>query len=79
MMEPEDYLRYERHMKALGKAAGDDPRAFADAVLLQEILDMQIRAAIPVLLKQGFSWGDIANELGITRQVAHRKYRRTAG
>lgn len=76
MMEPETIARYQRHIALLGKFASDDPAAFAQAVSLQKLLAETLAKATLELQRQGFSWGDIANELGITRQVAHRKYRR---
>lgn len=74
MMEPDDFNRWVREARALGRRAGDDPMALRQAEMILGELKHSIRAAVPGLLDQGFSWADIGQELGITRQVAHRKY-----
>lgn len=59
-------------------AAGTDPRTGLRAVralrrLVEEMESVQVRRARGL----GWSWQDIAEELGVTRQAAHRKHRRS--
>ena len=61
----------------LASAAGDrDPRVGLRAVaalrrLLEQLEAVQVRNA----RNNGWSWQDIAAELGVTRQAVHKKYR----
>jgi hypothetical protein len=62
----------------LAERAGDrDPRVGLRAVaalrrLLETLEAVQVRAA----REQGWSWQDIADELGVSRQAAHKKHGR---
>lgn len=61
----------------LASAAGDrDPRVGLRAVaalrrLLEQLEAVQVRNA----RNNGWSWQDIAGELGISRQAVHKKYK----
>jgi hypothetical protein len=60
----------------LATAAGDrDPRVGLRAVaalrrLLEQLEDVQVRNA----RAQGWSWQEIAAELGVSRQAVHKKH-----
>lgn len=60
----------------LAGAAGDaDPRVGLRAVaalrkLVEQLEALQVRNA----RKAGWSWQEIANELGVTRQAVHKKH-----
>ncbi|CAM5376183.1 DNA-directed RNA polymerase specialized sigma24 family protein OS=Streptomyces violarus OX=67380 GN=FHS41_002279 PE=4 SV=1 [Streptomyces violarus] len=61
----------------LAERAGDrDPRVGLRAVAalrrLLEQLEVQVRSA----RNQGWSWQEIAAELGVSRQAVHKKYGR---
>ncbi|KIF76656.1 hypothetical protein QR77_27855 [Streptomyces sp. 150FB] len=62
----------------LAERAGDgDPRVGLRAVaalrrLLENLEAVQVRSA----RRQGWSWQDIADELGVSRQAAHKKHGR---
>ncbi|AKZ58096.1 hypothetical protein SAM23877_5051 [Streptomyces ambofaciens ATCC 23877] len=62
----------------LAARAGDrDPRVGLRAVaalrrLLEQLEAVQVRAA----RHQGWSWQEIASELGVSRQAVHKKYGR---
>lgn len=62
----------------LAERAGDgDPRVGLRAVaalrrLLENLEAVQVRSA----RDQGWSWQDIADELGVSRQAAHKKHGR---
>lgn len=47
-------------------------RAVAELRRLTETLEKQ---QVEAALRQGWTWGDIAAELGVTRQAVHRKHR----
>ena len=63
---------------ALATAAGDkDPRVGLRAVaglrkLLEQLEAVQVRAA----RVSGWSWQEIADELGVSKQAVHKKYGR---
>lgn len=62
----------------LAERAGDrDPRVGLRAVaalsrLLEQLEAVQVRSA----RTQGWSWQEIAKELGVSRQAVHKKYGR---
>lgn len=68
----------QRMVRAYGHRLADaDPTELADAVRLQRQLEDTIGQAV-VRMRQnyGFSWADIAAELGTTRQAAQQRYSR---
>ena len=64
-----------RVLRAAGRrvAAGDVDALPALAALSAE-LDAAIAAAVSGLRQAGYSWGDIAARLGVTRQAAHQRW-----
>jgi hypothetical protein len=60
----------------LATAAGDrDPRTGLRAVAaLRKLVDQLERAQVREARAQGWSWAQIAGELGITRQAAFKKH-----
>jgi DNA invertase Pin-like site-specific DNA recombinase len=60
----------------LAAAAGDrDPRTGLRAVAaLRKLLDQLERAQVRSARTQGWSWAEIASELGVTRQAAFKKH-----
>ncbi|WP_338896135.1 HTH domain-containing protein [Streptomyces sp. TG1A-60] len=62
----------------LAECAGDrDPRIGLRAVaalrrLMEQLESVQVRSA----RNQGWSWQEIATELGVSRQAVHKKYGR---
>lgn len=75
MIEPEEIARFRRHVRAMGKAACDDPAAFAAMVQLYDEFQVELRASTSILNHQGFSWSDIADALGIKTQSAWERWR----
>jgi DNA-directed RNA polymerase specialized sigma24 family protein len=52
----------------------DDPEAALAAVLaLRKLADNLERRAVRAALADGWSWADIAEALGVTRQAAHKR------
>jgi DNA invertase Pin-like site-specific DNA recombinase len=60
----------------LAGAAGDrDPRTGLRAVAaLRKLVDQMERAQVRSARAQGWSWAEIAKELGVTRQAAFKKH-----
>jgi hypothetical protein len=60
----------------LAAAAGDkDPRTGLRAVAaLRKLVDQLERAQVRAARSQGWSWADVASELGVTRQAAFKKH-----
>lgn len=65
-----------RMMRSYGRRIADgDPSDLADAVKLQRQLDGIIRDAVASMREtSGFSWQQLADELGVTRQAAQQRY-----
>jgi DNA invertase Pin-like site-specific DNA recombinase len=61
---------------ALAAAAGDaDPRTGLRAVAaLRKLVDQLERAQVRSARGRGWSWAEIARELGVTRQAAFKKH-----
>jgi DNA-directed RNA polymerase specialized sigma24 family protein len=62
----------------LAAAAGDrDPRTGLRAVAaLRRLLEQLERAQVRNARANGWSWAEIATELGVSRQAAHKKHSR---
>jgi DNA-directed RNA polymerase specialized sigma24 family protein len=63
--------------KLATSAAGNDPRTGLRAVaalrkLLEQLEGLQVQSA----RSEGWSWQDIAEQLGVSRQAVHKKYAR---
>jgi DNA invertase Pin-like site-specific DNA recombinase len=60
----------------MAAAAGDrDPRTGLRAVAaLRKLVDQLERAQVQSARAQGWSWAEIARELGVTRQAAFKKH-----
>lgn len=55
----------------------DDPDAALGAVVaLRKLADRLEAAAVESALAQGWSWTQIAQSLGVTKQAAHKKHAR---
>lgn len=73
-MEQAQVARFEREIRALGKAASWDAESLAQAVQLQTLMDATVTAAARDLNAQGFSWAEIGAALNMTRTGAHKRY-----
>ena len=53
----------------------DDPeRALAAVVALRHLAERLERQAVAEAIAQGWTWADVAESLGITRQAAHVRH-----
>src|SRR6266542_3323977 len=75
-IENDDYAAFARRVVAAhGRriAAGDVER-LRDLVALAEEVDRATDTAVAGLRRVGYSWTEIANRLGITRQAAQQRW-----
>jgi transcriptional regulator with GAF, ATPase, and Fis domain len=55
----------------------DDPaEALAAVVALRRLAEQLERAAVARAMEQGWTWAQVAEALGVTRQAAHKKHAR---
>ncbi len=55
----------------------DDPaEALAAVVALRRLAEQLERAAVARAIEQGWTWAQVAEALGVTRQAAHKKHAR---
>jgi len=56
----------------------DDPsEALAAVVALRRLAEQLERAAVARAMEQGWTWAQVAEALGVTRQAAHKKHARS--
>ena len=65
-----------RVLRGLGRRVSDgDPVDLAAAVALRSELDAIIRASVRQMREtHGYSWAQIGDELGVTRQAAYQRF-----
>ncbi|WP_433789319.1 hypothetical protein [Actinoplanes sp. CA-252034] len=76
VVENDEYAAFIRRIiKAFARRiATGDVEALRDMVALSTQLDDSISEAVKGLRSHGYSWADIADRLGITRQAAHQRW-----
>lgn len=55
---------------------GDPAKALPAVVALRRLADRLEAAAVRAAVAQGWSWAQIAEALGVTKQAVHKKYAR---
>jgi DNA-directed RNA polymerase specialized sigma24 family protein len=61
-------------------AAPDDPaEALAAVVALRRLADRLERAAVAQAIDEGWTWAQVAEALGVTRQAVHKKHAHSRG
>lgn len=64
-----------RIIRAYGRRiAGGDVEALRDLLALNQEIEQATDNAIEGLRDSGYSWGEIAGRLGVTRQAAHQRW-----
>jgi DNA-directed RNA polymerase specialized sigma24 family protein len=61
-------------------ATPDDPaEALAAVVALRRLADRLERAAVARAIDEGWTWAQVAEALGVTRQAVHKKHAHQRG
>ena len=76
VVENDEYATFIRRIiRAFAKrVATGDVEALRDMVALSTLLDDAIGDAVKGLRAHGYSWAEIADRLGISRQAAHQRW-----
>ena len=76
VVENDEYAVFVRRIiRAYARRiAAGDVEALRDMVDVSSLLDEAITEAVTGLRSHGYSWTDIANRLGISRQAAHQRW-----
>jgi hypothetical protein len=76
VVENDEYAAFiRRALRAYGRrVATGDVEALRDLVALAGDVDEAITTAVTGLRAFGYSWAEIANRLGISRQAAHERW-----
>jgi hypothetical protein len=79
-VENDEYATFVRRiLRAYARRiAMGDIDAVADMVAIGRELDDIVQEAVDGLRAKGYSWADIAQRLGVTRQAAHQRWSRPA-
>lgn len=72
-------LDRRRHRADAGMNDDLDMAELTQLVALRRAVDAQTTAAVVDLYAKGYSWTEIADALGVTRQAALKRYGRLAG
>lgn len=76
VVENSEFAAFGRRIiRAAGRRiAAGDVEALPDLAALSADLDAAIGDAVTGLRAAGYSWGEIASRLGVTRQAAHQRW-----
>lgn len=66
-----------RILRAMSKRASGDVDALPDLLALRELVDQAMTNAVAACRAEGYSWADIGERLGTTKQNAQQRYGRT--
>ena len=71
-----DYLQFARRViRAAGERCADaDPFDLGELITLRDSIEAAIGAAVAGQRAQGFSWTEVGDGLGISRQAAQQRY-----
>lgn len=75
MVENSEFGAFTRRiMRAFSRRAGGDVDFLPVLRDVQEEIDDLMRQAVTACRAEGYSWGEIAQRLGTTRQAAQQRY-----
>lgn len=76
VVENSEFAAFGRRvLRAAGRRiAAGDVDALPELAALSADLDAAIGDAVTGLRQAGYSWGEIASRLGVTRQAAHQRW-----
>ena len=67
-----------RTIAALGRRVGEgDVEAIVELVRLSETLDEAMHSAVRGLRAEGYSWGEIASRMDVSRQAVYQRFGKT--
>ncbi|WP_217182594.1 hypothetical protein [Streptomyces sp. AC495_CC817] len=75
-IETSEYLSFVRRaLRAAGERVADcDPFDLAELLTIRESVEVAITTAVVGLRSQGYSWAEVGDGLGISRQAAQQRY-----
>lgn len=75
-VENPEYAKFiKRLVRAHGRRVADgDVEGLADLLDVSAEVDQAVRVAVAGLRAAGYSWGEISDRLGTTRQAAHQRW-----
>jgi len=72
---PGGYFAFARRiLKAAGRRAESDVDLLPNLVALSTLVDRLVASAVASAHAEGYSWSEIADRLGTTRQAAHKRF-----
>ena len=76
VVENDAYAAFARRvLRAAGRrVAAGDVDGLADLVALSDEVERSVRAAVGGLRAFGYSWGEVAARVGVTRQAAQQRW-----
>lgn len=75
MLEPDEIGRWTRLARALGRKA-DDAAGLAQVLALVDQFEHEAMRAVDRLHRQGFSYGELARDLGCSKQAIRQRHTR---
>ena len=73
--EPTEFAEFTRRiLRAYGRRTDLDPADLAELVGLQREFDQAVRVIVRAMRVTGFSWAEIGNGLGTTKQAAYERF-----
>ena len=76
VVEKDDYAEFVRRILVAyaRRVASGDVEALRHMVAMSDLLDQAITQAVKGLRAHGYSWAEIGDRLGISRQAAHQRW-----
>lgn len=76
LVENDQFLAFTRRiLRAAGRRiAGGDVESLRDLAQLSRDVDDALAVAVAGLRRHGYSWGEIADRLGVSRQACHKRW-----
>ena len=76
VVENDEFAAFSRRIVAAAgrRVAAGDVDALPELAALSAAVDAAITDAVTGLRAAGYSWGEIASRLGVTRQAAHQRW-----
>lgn len=77
MIENGEFAAFTRRvLRAMARRAGGDVELLPELQRMRNTIDEAMTAAVAACRAEGYSWGEIAQRLGTTRQAAQQRYGR---